>query len=374
MVHADRYLQIAFSQEFVIAIYTSTNLLEWEHASNFTYQGLLGLQYECPNLVTMPVLGSDEYVYLMYISVNPGAPLGGSAGQYFPGYFNGTHFTAVDSALRLDGFGKDYYAPQFFYGTPDGSNAISIAWASNWQYTNDVPTGPLEGWRSTFSVPRESYLVNATRVGWDMVSRPYNLDAVLGSTLASNDSLGNGTVLVDFSTVPSNAVYFRVNLTGVPESNVTGTLNFTYTSPVTGEYLRGGYYLNGDFFLDRGGVRFYENPFFTDKFSTASPFETAANGTFSLESIIDRSIWEVFLDGGVRHATNTFFPSQPLTQLTISTRDLNRDVVVSVEVRAVESAWADYADEDGLVVGNVTDANSTMLRRSQEQVYRAKFS
>lgn len=82
-------------------------LTEISHVSNFTEHGLLGIQYECPNLVHMPVEGSDEEMWLLYISINPGAPLGGSVGQYFPGDFNGTHFTLADGAARIADFGKE---------------------------------------------------------------------------------------------------------------------------------------------------------------------------------------------------------------------------------------------------------------------------
>ena len=81
-----------YAAEFTVGIYTSPDLKDWQHASNFSHHGLLGIQYECPNLVEMPVEDSDETMWLMFISINPGAPLGGSISQYFPGSFNGTHF------------------------------------------------------------------------------------------------------------------------------------------------------------------------------------------------------------------------------------------------------------------------------------------
>lgn len=136
---------LAYSQEFTVGIFTSPNLIDWTHESNFSYHGLLGQQWECPNLVEVPINGTDETAYLLQISINPGAPLGGSIAQYYPGTFNGTHFEAFDSVARIADFGKDNYAGQFFYGTPPGEDAVSIAWASNWQYTQIVPTGPREG-------------------------------------------------------------------------------------------------------------------------------------------------------------------------------------------------------------------------------------
>jgi beta-fructofuranosidase len=72
-------------------------------------------------------------VWLLQLSINPGAPLGGSITEYFPGEFNGTHFVPFDAAARIADFSKDNYAGQFFYGIPGDHRQVSMAWASNWQ-------------------------------------------------------------------------------------------------------------------------------------------------------------------------------------------------------------------------------------------------
>jgi beta-fructofuranosidase len=225
------------------------------------------------------------------------------------------------------------------------------------------------------SLPRRNYLANITRVGWDLISEPYDLTPVLGDTVASNSSLGNGTIFVDFSSIESNAVYFQVNVTGIDTTTISGsaTLNFTFRSPVSQEYLQGGFFFGGDtpFFIDRGGIRGFDNVFFTDKFSTAHPI--SADGTWSLIGVIDRSIFETFLDGGTRSATVSFYPTEPLTQFSLSTVDLLEGMEVSVVVRAINSAWAQYENEQGTVMGNVTTSggNSTVGRR--DMVYGAEF-
>ncbi|KAI9807026.1 MAG: hypothetical protein M1825_005743 [Sarcosagium campestre] len=355
---------IAYAQEFVIGIYSSSNLKEWTHESNFTKGGLLGLQYECPNLITIPMDGSDDIMWLLTISINPGAPLGGSITQYFPGAFNGTHFTAVDAAARIADFGKDNYAGQFFYGTPEGQDPISIAWASNWQYSQVVPTGELEGWRSAMSLPRVNRLSNVTRLGYDLISQPYKLSTLYDRPLAQEDSGENKTVLVDYSDQESGTVYFQMNVTGIPSANVTGTANFTFLSSASGESVSGGFFFGGDtpFWINRGYIRGFDNPFFTDKFSTNNLIKPS--GEWSMEGVIDRSILEVFLDDGAFSATNTFFPEYKLDTMRIATAGLNEGVKVSVAVWGLKSAWAEQADDNGTVLGNSTSSNSTMNRRS----------
>jgi beta-fructofuranosidase len=70
--------------------------------------------------------------------------------------------------------------------------------------------------------------------------------------------------------------------------------------------------------------------------------------------VIDRSLFEVFLDGGARSATQSFFPMEPLTEMTLRTANILDDMVISVAVYALESGWADQENDEGTVVGNVT--------------------
>lgn len=351
---------VAYPHDFAVGIFTSPDLKEWTATSNFSHHGLLGLQYECPNMIRIPHIDEggkkQDDMWLMAISINPGAPLGGSITEYQPGTFNGTHFEAVDAAARISDFGKDNYAGQWFYGLDEDEYPVSIAWASNWQYTGVVPTGN-EGWRSAMSLPRENYLTKSKRVGWKLVSRPYDLSPIMGSELASNDSFSNGTLTVDYSDLESQALYWEANVTGIPESGVpsTATMNFTFLSPATGEYINGGYYLGGDnpFFINRGGARGFDNVFFTDKMSTSSL--PTNRGSWGFSGVVDRSILEVFLNGGVDSVTNTFFTTQPLTLMVISTADIPEGVKISVKVHALKSAWSDMKNEDdGLVYGNQT--------------------
>lgn len=293
-------------------------------------------------------------MYILQISINPGAPLGGSISETFPGTFNGTHFTAVDYTTRINDFGKDNYAGQFFDNIPASSPQVSIAWASNWQYSQVVPTGELEGFRSAMSVPRYNVLANTSRATYTLVSLPYDLSPIYSpsSPLANSSSLANSSLLYDYSsTAPSGALTFNLTITSIPADNVTGTANFTFLSSVTGESIRGGFYLGGDtpFFINRGYIRGFDDPFFTDKFSTNNLINTDTQ-TFRLQVVIDRSILEVFLDNGLRSATTSFFPQGTLDTLIISTASLNPGVKVSTTVWGLESTWS----SDG------TSGNKTM--------------
>lgn len=351
---------VTWSQEFSIGIYTSPDLKEWTHTSNFTDHGFLGAQYECPNMVSIPTRDYDtgepgENLDLLTLSTQPGAPLGGSVTQYFIGRFNGTHFNTIDHATRLNDFAKDNYAGQFFYGIPEDQPQIDIAWASNWQYTNRVPTGS-EGWRSIMSLPRTNYLTKATRIGWTLVTEPYNLEAVTDTTLEEKTWTGNGSAIVDFAHVDSNAVHFSINVTNLNATafGANPTLNFTFLSPVSGESIRAGFLFSGDtpFWLDRSHTNgFADDVFWTSKFSVADIY----NGTvWNVEGVIDRSVLEVFVDRGIHAATMLFFPDQPLTVLSVASRDLSADAKVELAVWGLESGWEGVTGSNGSVAGNVT--------------------
>ncbi|KAG5916762.1 hypothetical protein E4U61_003322 [Claviceps capensis] len=351
-------MAISYAADFAIGIYTSPNLIDWTHASNFTGIGSLGAQWETPNLVRMPYYNRrgerEEDMWLLLIGINPGAPKAGSGTQYFLGSFNGTHFTAVDHVARLLDFGKDNYAGQYFYQLSDDDEPVFMTWASNWQYTKAVPTAHEE-WRSTTALPRRTYITK-NAVDWKLVSVPYDMSPVMGQTLLEK-CVVNETTTVDFSEVESNAVYWEVNVTGIPETGIpkTALLDFTFETPESGDYIRGGYYFGAykDFYLDRGGAQGFDNVFFTDKFSINS---YATDGEWSMSGVMDRSIVEVFLNGGIDSVTSIFFPKQPLRAMTIVLTDLPESMQVSVRVSALESSWTTMTGSDSLVWGNQTVA------------------
>ncbi|GAB7357283.1 hypothetical protein MBLNU459_g8252t1 [Dothideomycetes sp. NU459] len=361
-------MAVSYAAEFTIGIYTSPDLKNWTHASNFSHHGLLGLQYECPNLVEIPVDGTDETMWLMWISINPGAPLGGSISQYFPGTFNGTHFTNIDQVARIADFAKDNYAAQFFSGVPATDSQVSLGWCNNWQYTNLVPTAS-EGWRSVMSVPRNNYLKQLPGIGWTLVSSPYNIRSQLSHELAYNATLNNGTLILDYSAAtaaPSRALYFEANVTGLTPSTLAGTLNFTFAASLSGESVQGGTFVGGDTWLSRARTSGFDNPFFTDKFSATGMYSGegqgsgggggggGGGGSWTIAGVLDRTILELFVNGGEQSGTMVFYPTRPLDTVWIGAADVPENATVSVAVWALVDQWAARENVNGTVVGNIT--------------------
>ena len=123
-------------------IYSSADLKEWKLESQFGAEyGNHGGVWECPDLMKMKVRGTDQYKWMLLCNINPGGPFGGSATQYFVGQFDGHKFTceSAPEVTKWMDYGKDHYATVTFDNAPDG-RCVAIAWMSNWQYANQVPT------------------------------------------------------------------------------------------------------------------------------------------------------------------------------------------------------------------------------------------
>lgn len=135
-------------------IYTSDNLKDWKLESSFGEKyGNHGGVWECPDLMKLKVRGTDKEKWMLICNINPGGPSGGSATQYFVGDFDGYKFTCESKpeVTKWMDYGKDHYATVTFDNAPEGRR-VAIAWMSNWQYANQVPT---QQYRSGNSIPRD---------------------------------------------------------------------------------------------------------------------------------------------------------------------------------------------------------------------------
>ena len=139
-------LILAVGQE--MRIFSSKDLKEWKYESSFgkEYGGHGGV-WECPDLFEI------DGKWVLLCNINPGGPFGGSATQYFVGQFDGHKFTceSMPKVTKWLDYGKDHYATVSFYNAP-ANRRVVLAWMSNWQYANQVPT---KQFRSANSIPRD---------------------------------------------------------------------------------------------------------------------------------------------------------------------------------------------------------------------------
>lgn len=151
--YEDKWVMVV-ACHYEFRFFSSTNLKDWEYTGSFGEgYGARPSMFECPDLIELPVDGGKSgHKWLLIANVNPGFPYGGSGTEYFTGEFDGKTFVCDsprNMAKWLD-YGKDHYAAVTFSGVE--GRAVAMAWMSNWQYADKVPSVPF---RSANSLPRE---------------------------------------------------------------------------------------------------------------------------------------------------------------------------------------------------------------------------
>jgi len=148
---------VMLAAERIVQFYRSNDLIEWTHLSDFGPLDSAAALWECPDLFELPVEGEgpEETRWVLVVSVNPGAPAGGSGTRYFLGVFDGKCFTpdpdpGDDFTGRWFDYGADCYAPVSFSETPDGERVL-IGWMNNWDYATRTPTSSFRG---SMTLPR----------------------------------------------------------------------------------------------------------------------------------------------------------------------------------------------------------------------------
>ena len=172
---------LAAGQE--MQIYSSANLKDWKLESSFGHEyGNHGGVWECPDLMKMKVRGTDQEKWMLICNINPGGPFGGSATQYFIGQFDGHKFTCEDepSETKWMDYGKDHYATVTFDNAPEGRRC-AIAWMSNWQYANQVPTMQF---RSANSIVRDLGLFEYNGETYCSVTPAREMDSIRGQRIS----------------------------------------------------------------------------------------------------------------------------------------------------------------------------------------------
>jgi fructan beta-fructosidase len=159
------------ADERTLVVFDSPDLKNWTKRSTFGPAGDMAGQWECPDLIEVPVEGTREKKWVLIINRNPGAPAGGTGVRYLIGKFDGTTFTSEvpDAPVLWADWGKDFYATNTWNDAPstDGRR-LWIGWFSNWQYANSEPTVL---WRGAQSIPRR-LMLRRYADGLRLVQRP----------------------------------------------------------------------------------------------------------------------------------------------------------------------------------------------------------
>lgn len=310
-----------------LQIWGSDNLIDWEQQSEFgKNQGAHGGVWECPDLFPLSLDGAgaaDAQKWVLLISINPGAPNGGSGTQYFIGDFDGKTFTSDQTEpLWIDG-GTDNYAGVTYNDTPDGSR-LFIGWMSNWNYAQRTPT---QAWRSAMTLPRTLHL-ETVAASPRLVSKPLPIHNPASASTSTYEVPVED--ILSISNKDINQSQIRLDWDGA-------SVNLDFTNE-EGQVLS----LSLDkeeqtILLDRSqsGYVGFEERFKNDQQMSWTPLE----GKNELNIYMDASSIEVFVNGGQSVLTAQFFPLKPYENLTISQPGNSPLKLNSFEIRSIPSIW-----------------------------------
>ena len=273
-------MMLAVGQE--MQIWSSANLKDWQKESSFGSEyGNHGGVWECPDLLKI----EDKWVLIC--NINPGGPFGGSATQYFVGQFDGRKFTceSMPKVTKWLDYGKDHYATVSFYNAPENRRVV-LAWMSNWQYANQVPT---KQFRSANSIPRDLGLFTHGNETYVSVVPSKEMLAIRGGKLKK----------------PTETCEIVVDMKNQAEIVLTNSKGEQVTMTYDGTKQK--------FTMDRtksGDVGFSE----------AFPCVTEAptyGQVKQLRIFIDRCSIEVFDADGKMAMTNLVFPSEAYNEMKV---------------------------------------------------------
>ena len=277
---------LAVGQE--MRIYSSKDLKEWKEESRF------GLEYgnhdgvwECPDLFKVKNERMKNEKWVLICNINPGGPFGGSATQYFIGDFDGKKFTceSMPKVTKWMDYGKDHYATVSFYNAPEGRRVV-LAWMSNWQYANQVPT---KQFRSANSIPRDLGLFTYGEETYVSVVPSKEMLAARGAKVKQ----------------PTEACEIVIDVKGSADITLLNAKGEQVTMRYDAQQQT--------FAMDRtksGNV----------SFSEAFPCVTTAptyGAIRQLRLFIDRCSIEAFDAEGKMAMTNLVFPSEPYNQIKV---------------------------------------------------------
>lgn len=304
-----------------LQLWGSKDLKHWSKRSEFGKdKGAHGGVWECPDLFPLKVEGSAEEKWVLLISINPGAPNGGSGTQYFIGEFDGTRFTTEQTDIKWIDWGTDNYAgvtynvlPENYYGdtyaNDPGEDRIFMGWMSNWTYARDTPTST---WRSAMTVPRKLTL---QKVGdhYALFNYPIaGLDGIIDLADSHKMAVEAGASKVfEFDTF---------NQTEIKFTTTKRALSLAFENTLEERLLLE---LNTDthtFTLDRrvsGQIDFQED---FGKSVQNMPVPELPEGEFEVRVLLDASSVEVFLNQGQYVMTAQLFPTAAYRSLRVENK------------------------------------------------------
>ncbi|MEO1013130.1 MAG: glycoside hydrolase family 32 protein [Bacteroidota bacterium] len=311
-----------------LQIWSSPNLKDWEKVSEFgKHQGAHGGVWECPDLFPLTVEGSDVQKWVLLISINPGAPNGGSGTQYFIGDFDGRTFTSDQKEHKWLDWGTDNYAGVTYNNVP-GDERIFIGWMSNWAYARETPSS---SWRSAMTLPRK---LSLRKIGNALALINYPLEN-LGGILEKGSTRDLALEAGERERIPLEGF----NQTEIQFTTAARDFTLALANEQGERFVLRMDSGEAVFSLDRtasGKVDF--NPNF-GKSVQRMPISDLPEGELEIRLFMDWSSVEVFINKGQYVMTAQLFPEEPYTLLEFQNKASRPSKIRGLQINPIKSIW-----------------------------------
>jgi fructan beta-fructosidase len=289
--------------EHIVQFYSSQNLKDWKHLSDFGPAGDTSAVWECPDLTAVPIEGMPgKKKWLLQMSMN-------ATMQYFVGEFDGEKFTNENPANKIyrPDYGPDYYAAIAYNQLPATHLPTAIGWVNNWNYANDIPTSP---WKSAMSIPR-NLRVKKTGNEWILIQNPVSITNSLRKEIFKSHDI----IVDNKTTLPVKSNQFELQVDIEPAADAVCGLRIAVGSS---NHFEIGYNAATKlFYIDRSKSG---NVSFNDNFKKLSRFEKTIalkNNKIHLQVFYDNSIAEIFVNGGEAVFTAQLFANAGYTGIEL---------------------------------------------------------
>ncbi len=309
-----------------VQFYSSSNLKQWNHLSDFGPAGDTSGVWECPDLVQVPIEGNlNKKKWLLQTSQN-------TSMQYFVGEFDGSKFineNTNNEILRPD-YGPDYYAAISFNQLPALHLPTAIGWVNNWNYANDIPIRP---WKGAMSLPR-SLSVKKVSENWILVQKAIPKINKLRKQLIK---VPNTELTDNIKTLPVKSKQYELQLSIAPKN--IKTVSAVRLAVNDSSYLEISYN-NETQFLSVDRSKTYNNNVTTaykklNYYQKKIPLE---NNKIDLQIYFDNSLVEIFANNGEAVFTFQIFSEKENGGIELVSKN-NNTLFSNIKIWEMKSVW-----------------------------------
>ena len=265
----------------------------------------------------MKTEGSDKTKWVLLVSINPGAPNGGSGTQYFVGDFDGHEFKNDGEKTKWIDYGKDNYAGVTWSDIPENDGRrLFLGWMNNWQYANLTPS---KNWRGAATLPRSLELIEKHNE-YLIKSHPVEeFDKLKGKEKKIDKTLiSNEVTITEKQKLPIEIV-LHFNTKDNTKMNFAEKFGIILSNKKNEKIIIGYDNLNKVFFIDKT-KNGWNSPAKEFAQINYAPYINT-DDTLDMRLIIDKSSVELFAKDGLIVMTDQFFPSEEYSIVSLFTEN-----------------------------------------------------